>query len=295
MRADNTVRCSAEARPAFAAPTKDGIAGIAVDLCRAVAIAVLGPEGRIDFRLIDGAPGFDAIRQGRLDLTFLSGGTIAEEKLAASTLPGPPIYIDRLALMVPENSNLRRPEDLAGKTVCFVIGSPAQRALEAAFEKSGTAFSRLGFEENVEMRDAYNVGRCEAVAEEATTLAVIRQDGGVNHLTSRILDPPLALEPLFAATGTQDGQWSAAVFWLMHGLVAASAPPSAWHRSGIGLGTNSARALGLRENWRIEVTGALGSYADMLGRHTGEGSELHLGPGPSAPWPAGLLLVPSAP
>ncbi len=294
-RAQNTVRCGAEQRPGFAAPTRDGVEGLGLDLCRAAAIAVLGPGGRIDFRLLDSAAALDAVGGGKLDLVFLTGGLVAEGHLAAKVVPGPPVYIDQFALMVPEDSAFRRPQDLEGKIVCFMIGSPAQRALEAAFEGFGSEFSRLGFEEDVEMRDAYNVGRCQAIAGEATTLAVIRQDGGVNRLRSRILDQPLGLDPVLAATGSQDGAWSATVYWLLQGLVAASAAPSGWHGSGTGLDTDSASALGLREHWQADIASALGSYAEMLRRHTGEGSTLRLAPGPNAPWPAGVMLPPTVP
>ena len=51
VKAEGVVRCGASARPGFAAAGEDRITGLAVDLCRAVAVAVLGPRGRVEFRL----------------------------------------------------------------------------------------------------------------------------------------------------------------------------------------------------------------------------------------------------
>ena len=292
IRAENVVRCGAELRPGFAAGGEDGATGLAIDLCRSAAIAVLGPRGRIEFRILDGTAPFDAVRQGKLDLVFLSSGAIAEEKLAATILPGPPAFIDRWVLMVPDNSDIHRVEDLNGKTVCFMIATPAQRALETALDRSGTSVGRIGFEEDVEMQDAYNVGRCQAVVGEATAMAGMRQDGGVNRLRSRMIDPPLALDPIRAATSLEDAQWAATVAWLMHGLVSIGTRHSGWQGAVTPLDDTAARSLGLRDHWQDDITKALGTYPDMLRRHFGQGSGRDLDPGPNAPWPAGLMLPP---
>ncbi len=299
VRAEGIVRCGAGERPGFAWVGADGrITGLAVDLCRAVAIAVLGPEGRVGFQLYDAARDYDAVRDGGDDLFFLSGTEIVEEGLAPSVLQGPTVFIEALALMVPEASAARRLEDLAGVTICFMIGSGAQRALEAAADHQHVSFARLGFQESVEMLDAYDVQRCRAVVGEATQLAAMRLSGGVNHLASRILPQPLALYPVLAATGTkdgpEDGRWAALVAWVVDALVLADVPRTAWRAPGADALPLPAAALGLREHWRDEVTAALGTYGGMVKRNLGEGSALKLPPGPNAPWPAGLLLPPYA-
>lgn len=294
VRAEGIVRCGAGERPGFAWAGADGrVAGLAVDLCRAVAIAVLGSEGRVGFQLYGAGRDYDAVRGGSDDLFFLSGTEIVEEGLAPSILQGPAVFIEALTLMVPEASTGNQLGDLAGASICFMIGG-AQRALEAAAEQQHVSFARLGFQESVEMLDAYDVQRCRAVAGEATQLAAMRRSGGVNHLASRILPQPLALYPVLAATGTGDGQWAALVAWVMDALVLADAPHTAWRAPGADAFPLPAAALGLREHWREEIAAALGTYSDMLRRNLGEGSALKLPPGPNVPWPAGLLLPPYA-
>jgi general L-amino acid transport system substrate-binding protein len=126
VRQERVLRCGAEPRPGVAAVTDDGgISGLAVDLCRAAAIAVLGPEGRIAFRLYDAARDFDFVRDGTDELAFLSGAAIAAEGLAPLTVPGPAVFIEQVALLVPQASAAHRPEDLAGGTICLMIGSAA--------------------------------------------------------------------------------------------------------------------------------------------------------------------------
>ncbi len=99
--------------------------------------------------------------------------------------------VETLSVMVPRDSRAHRLRDLGGMVVCVMIASPAQQALEARLGGLRVPIIRLAFEEEAEMLDAYNVGRCQAVAEDAATLAAMRRANGVNHLASRVLAEPL--------------------------------------------------------------------------------------------------------
>lgn len=296
VRAANMLTCGAEERAGIAEVAEEGRAtGLAVELCRAVAVAVLGREGKITFTVLESARDFEALRDGRIDLAFLSGGTILAEHLADRLLPGPAVYAREEALMVPDASAVQGVRDLQGKSVCFMIGTGAERALEAALEREHVEIERSGYQEDVELRDAYNVGRCAAVAGDATFLAEVRQDGGVHALKSRILDGPLALDPLYLATGIEDARWSAIATWTFEALVLAAAPRSGYSGAGAGPLAAAVAPLGLRDGWLDDVLGTVGSYADVRRRTLGPDSDLKLAAGPNQPWPAGLMLVPASP
>ena len=50
VRAEGVLRCGGAVRPGLAFPDPDGkLAGLEVDLCRAVATAVLGSSARVEF------------------------------------------------------------------------------------------------------------------------------------------------------------------------------------------------------------------------------------------------------
>ena len=298
VRAANAVSCGAEERPGFAETNDEGSApihGLAVELCRAVAVAVLGSAGRADFTIIDSARDLDAVRDGKLDVVFLSAGTMAAEHLADRLVLGTPAFIETESVMVPEASGVRAVRDLAGASVCFMIGTGAQRAFEAALERDHIEVKRLGFGEDVELRDAYNVGRCTAVAGGGTFLAEVRQDGGVHGLKSRLLDAPLGLDPVFLATGIEDGRWSAMAGWVLQALMLGSAPRSGWTGGGPEPLARTATPLGFRDGWYGETVTATGTYADLWARNLGGGSDLKLAPGPNQPWPAGVMVVPASP
>lgn len=256
--------------------------GLALELCRAVAIAVLGPAAQVRFAVSQTDDPADGLARAKADIVFLSGGSLSDRRLAEALIPGPVVFIDQVRLMVPAASPAATMADLGGKTICLIIGSPAQRALEAVLGSGTPPIARLSFREDVELLDAYNVGRCDAAVDDASRLEAMRRLPGINRLQSRMLDPPLSLTPLLVATGIEDGAWASLVFGVLNTLIANAAPESKWHARA------SFHGPGLREGWPAEVTSALGGYTAMRARSMGAANTW-----PNAPWPEGLLTPPA--
>ncbi len=219
IRHERIVHCAAVERPGFAAMEGDGPHGRAIDLCKAAARAVLDPQGRLSFGLLDTDADFDDARAGRVDLLFLTPREVAAQKLAGLAAAGV-AYEDRFAVMVPEASAARSPRDLKDATICFMIGAPVWPVLEDTMGRRGISFRPFGFSEEVEMKDAYNVGRCQAMAGLASELGELRASAGVNHLDSRILNEPLGLDPIMVLVPADDPQWQETI----RGLKAQRAP-----------------------------------------------------------------------
>ena len=292
VKARGLVRCGSVERPGLAGPDgKGGWTGLEVDVCRAVAAAVLGAPERIEYHIYDAPKDFDAVRNQQDDIYFLTGSEIAKQKLAGKVLPGPTVFVESQAVMAPVNSAEQHLDDLAGKSICFMTASPAERTLNAHFNSIHKAWLRRGFTEDGEMNDAYNVQNCHAVAGEITTLAETRLDPGVNHLSSRILPEPLAVFPVMAATGTDDAHWSSIVAWTVHTLVSAERPETPWYMGGAGAMPIIADELGLDKDWQRRVLTAVGNYGDIFERNLGKGSAFKLDRGLNANNVAGGLLL----
>ncbi len=191
-RAD-TLTCAAEPRPGFADSDDDDTpTGTAIALCAAIARAAAGPDTPIRFTVLppDSPPGPE------IDIAFISPAIATEHRLT-QLRQGPAVLHDPIALMVPTTSPAQHPADLAGATICLMTASTAQRALEDTLAPT-TPFARLAFREDIEMFDAYNVSRCDAVVDTTTRLNDLRAAPGINHLQSRLLTPPLADDALYA-------------------------------------------------------------------------------------------------
>jgi len=294
VKARGNVRCGSVERPGLASISANGRwTGLTVDVCRAVAAAVLGSPDRIEYHVYESPKDFDAVRNQQDDLYFLTGSEINEQNLAGKVVPGPTVFVESDVVMVASASAAHHVADLAGDSICFMIGSSAERSLEAYFDVMHLGWLRRAFSEDGEMIDTYIVQNCHAIAGEVTTLAEVRLNGGVNRLVSRILPEPLTAFPVMAATGTNDAQWSAIVGWTVHALVSAERPETKWYAGGAGAMPISAQDLGLDKEWQRRVLAAVGNYGDVFERNLGKGSPLKLDRGLNANHiQGGLILSP---
>jgi len=294
VKARGIVRCGSVERPGLASVAgKDHWTGLNVDVCRSIAAAVLGSADRIEFHVYETPMQFDAVRRQEDDVYFLTGSEIDEQKLAGKVVPGPAVFLESHTVMVPSTSAAHNVGDLAGNTICFMIGSLTERSINAYFDALNKNWLRMPYSEDGEMNDAYNVQRCNAIAGEMTTLAATRLDSGVNRFTSRFLPEPLSVFPVMAATGINDAQWSAIVAWTVDTLISAERPETRWYAGGAGAMPVAAPELGLDKGWQRRVLAAVGNYGDIFERHLGKSSQLKLNRGLNAnQFSGGLFLSP---
>jgi general L-amino acid transport system substrate-binding protein len=293
IKSAGLIRCGGVSRPGLVGQSPDGreAAGLYLDLCRAVGAALLGPEGRIEFRAYDSDKAFERVENGDDDLFFLDGSEIIDHGLAGKVTLGPAIYFVSTAAMVHGRAPISHLSDLAGKSICFYQGSNAHRHLEGWMAAHRVSFVRMGYMEYGELYDAYDAGVCDAQVGENPDLAVARLKEAGAHSEGRILAEPLATFPIFAATPASDPQWSAIVAWAIYTLERAELAATPWAASGLDSIGVEGRKLGLADDWQKRVVGAAGSYADIYSRNLGEGSRLKLPRGPNAPIEAGGLFL----
>jgi general L-amino acid transport system substrate-binding protein len=277
VKAHGVIRCGSVERPGLARADSHGHwTGLNVDICRAIAAAVLKSPDRIEYHEYETPKDFDAVRNHQDDVYFLTGSEINEQKLAGKVVPGPTVFVESHAVMVVSNSSVRHVGDLTKESICFMIGSSVARSLEAYFAALHRNWLRRPFSEEGEMIDTYNVQNCRAIAGETTSLAMIRLRSGVNRLSSRILPERLTTFPIIAVTGTDDAQWSAIVGWTVHTLVSAERPETRWYAGGADAMPILAPELGLDKDWQRRVLTTVGNYDDIFTRHLGKGSSLKL-------------------
>ena len=187
------VRCGAVERPGIAVRGPDGAwHGRAVEICAAVAKAASDPTAPVEFHgyVSDLAMAKDD------HIAFLSQAEVTAPMLSRVLRPGPVIGYQTHILVVRASSPVRRPEELAGRLVCFMIGSAAEDALDDWALREAVAIERLGFQEPDEMHDAYASGKCSAMAIDTA------DEGGAmasKPLEDRALGEPLARVPIVAA------------------------------------------------------------------------------------------------
>lgn len=179
--------CGAVTRPGIAELGEDGVwRGAAVDACRAVAAKRNGADAPIAFHSYDDLPALRAASKDRL--AFLSSDELARTAMRA----GPVVAVDRQVLVVRAGSPLHEQGELAGRVVCFIVGTRAESALNQWAGSAGLRINRLAFQEPAEMGDAYNVGQCAAIAIDSAEMPA-------DH-PGRVLGSPIAEVPILMAT-----------------------------------------------------------------------------------------------
>ena len=297
IRSRGHVACAAFPRPGLARDSDGGTpSGLFGDLCHAIAIAALGPEAKYQFSALELPKDADALAKDEFDVLFLTEGEIVGAALAGRLSPGPAAFYESQRLLVPVESGIARPEDLAGKSVCFhELTDQAVEALDERFDKARITFGHAGFQEDVELIDSYNVHFCDALASESTDLARIRLQRGALKFKSRLLPEPLAVAPILTATPLEDPRWSAAVSWVVQFVVAAERPQTKWSNGGARAMSIDGAPFGLATGWRETILAGVGDYGAIFRRNLGEGSPLKLPRGLNALSSAGGLFAPPGP
>ena len=280
IREAGVLRCGGVPRAGLAAPALGGMAGLEVDLCHALAAAVLGDPARIEFHPYVLNQDFDRLRRGEDAIAFLTGSELLGNSLLDGVVPGPAVFHQTNGVMVPAGSPAQHLADLAGTMVCAEPGTGPERTLLAWFRSRDLPVKFSAWQEEEEMLDAFDVGRCPAVAMDMTALAAERATADSGHAI-RILPEPLSASPILAVTGLDDARWTAIVGWTVQTLQQPDAKALPVPGAGLGLAADwQARAL------------AGGTLADLVARNVGR--RLGLPAGLDAVWRDGGVVVPAS-
>ncbi len=291
VRGDGVVRCGGVIRPGLAFPAADQTwQGLEVDLCRAVAVAVLGANAKIEFHSYFTDKDFARLASGADDLAFLTGSEIHANNMFGAVLPGPAVFYETTRLMVQEDNPARHVADLRDTRICAEPGTGPERNLQEYMARNAIPFRQSMWQEVEEMMDAFNVGRCPAVAGEETALAALRLDSEAEGHPARVLPEPLAAAPISIATPAGDPAWAAVAHWTVQTVLTAERSPRV---QGPRLPV-PAPPLGLQPGWQDRVIEAVGTYPEAFNRSLGAGSPLELPPGLNARWDGGGLFAPPA-
>ncbi len=284
IRAAGVVSCAGTVRPGLALPATGGKwRGLEADICRAVAVAVLGSAGPTRFQSY-GTTADPVASAQPVDIAFLTASEMLARPHLEQVLPGPPVFVITHAVAVVSASPVRHLAELGPALICVEPGTGTERALGEFIHSHAMSARMFMFQEDEERLDAFQGGRCDAVAGEAPNLAAMAAGMGNSHWM-RLLPEPIAAVPIYATTSNDDARWASVVAWTIHTLMANDSADAA--RLPLDL-----TALDLAPDWQARVFAAVGSYADIFDRNLGDQSPLGLPRGLTASWSNGGTSVP---
>ncbi|MBS0538658.1 MAG: transporter substrate-binding domain-containing protein [Proteobacteria bacterium] len=279
--------------------------GLDVDLCRAVAAAVLGVATRVDFVPLPSDRRFDALRAGTVDMMARNTTVTLQRDAAADIQFAAVNYYDGQAIVVPKASAARELADLRDGSICLTRGSTHELNLQNLFRVRKLSVRPLAFADEGAMYEAFLNGECVAVTQDATALisTFVRRNKAA---AVRMLPEIISREPLGPYVRGGDKAWLDVVRWTHNAMVEAEALELTQSnvdrerreshdmlvRNLLGRAPGNGRALGLDESWAFNVIVQVGNYGESFERNLGSRSPLGLRRGANALWRDGGQMYP---
>ena len=284
VKARGTVRCGVSTGfPGFALPDSQGIyRGLDVDVCRAVAAAVLGDSAKVQYVPLTAVQRFTALQSGEVDVLARNATwTYARNVQLGLTFTGVNYY-DGTAFMVAKSSPVAHAKDLNGATICAQAGTETLGGVQDYFSRNGLKFSPVTFESVELMKAAFTGGLCDAITSDSTQLIGIRSSLPA-AAEYRLLPEMVTKEPLSPAVRGGDDQWANVVRWSFFAMVdaeelglnsknvrdqaASSADPNV--QRFVGKIGDLGKMLGLEAPWALNIVAQVGNYDESFTRNLG--------------------------
>ncbi len=306
VKARGSLNCGTSSGLAgFSAPDASGNwDGFDVDLCRAVAAAVLGDPMAVDFTPLSPKTRFTALAAGEIDmLSRNTTWTFSRDVDLKFTFVGVNYY-DGQGFMVRKDLGVTSAKELDGAAVCIQTGTTTELNLADFFRVNNISYEPVPIETNAEAQEQYLAEACDAYTTDRSGLAATRAafEEPDDHI---ILPEIISKEPLGPVVRHGDDAWADVVRWTLNALIAAEEygvssanvtelANAAGDNPEINrlLGTEGTLGdmFGLESDWAVKVISTVGNYGEIFERHIGENTPIGLARGLNAQYTDGGLL-----
>jgi len=279
VRSKGYVQCGVNTGLAgFSQPDSKGVwRGIDVDVCRAVAAAVLGDASKVRYTPLTAQQRFTALQSGEVDiLSRNTTWTLSRDTGLGINFVGTNYY-DGQAFMARRKLNVTSAKQLDGATVCVQPGTTTELNLADYFRANGMSFRPVVIEKLEEVLNAYFAGRCDVYTTDQSGLVAVLASRAPNPEEHVILPEVISKEPLGPAVRHGDDQWFDIVKWSLFAMIEAeelgltsknvekqgsSKNPSI--QRFVGATGELGKMLGLDNRWALEIVKQVGNYGESF-------------------------------
>ena len=288
----------------FSLPDSQGVwRGLDADYCRAVAAAVLGDPAKVRFAPMTAATRFTALQSGEIDVLMRNSTEtyLRDTSIGLTTLPVN--FYDGQGFAVKKSAGVKSVAELNGATVCMAQGTTHEQNALEWFTARQIKFLPVILENQDTMYQAFFSGRCDALSQDSSALAVAVAIIADKPGDYTVLPERISKEPLGAFVRQGDEGWAKIVRWTLSVMIEAeelgvtqaaadtlSATGTAAQKRLLGVGDDMGKPLGLDPKWPGAVIRAVGHYGESFERNVGQGSQLKLARGLNALWNQGGLM-----
>ena len=283
--------------------------GFDVDICRAVAVAILGDANAIAFRPLAAAERPTALASGEIDmLSRNTTWTLSRDTEWGATF-GPTTFYDGQGIMVKVDFGVSTIAELGEEsvTMCATAGTTTELNITDLSDKLDADWELSTFPDFDAIMDAYEAGACDAFTSDISSL-LSRKATSADPAAHFVLPGAISKEPLGPVSPQNDAQFADIIRWTVWGLMQAEEFGVTSDNIGdfmgsddagigrlLGLGDNVAgEFLGINDQFMVDVITQLGNYGEIFDRNLGPDTIFGLERGFNDLWTRGGLLY-SAP
>ena len=254
--------------------------GFDIDLCRALATAVLGDPNAIEIRLITAAERGPTIQSGEVDMlvrtvTWTSSRDSQWGNYAQT------MFYDGQGFLVNKNLGVSSAYELDGASVCVTQGTTTELNLADFASQNNLDITAVTFEDTDAVVAAYESGQCDAFTNDRSQLAALGSAMS-DPMAHTILPETISEEPLGPVVPHGDDQWFDIVKTVMgiliyaeaYGVESGNVPSAVTGDTKVdrlmGLeGSFGQESLGLSQTAAQDVIKAVGNYGEIYDRNLG--------------------------
>ncbi|TAK50212.1 MAG: amino acid ABC transporter substrate-binding protein [Xanthobacteraceae bacterium] len=286
--------------PGFSSPDDKGVwTGLDVDVCRAIAAAVLDDPMKVKFVPLSAKDRFTALQSGELDvLSRNTTWTLSRDTSLGLNFTGVSYY-DGQGFLVRRSLKVNSARDLGGASICVQTGTTNEQNVADYFKANNLKYEVIAFSTADETLKTYEAGRCDVFTSDVSQLYAQRLKLAApnDHI---VLPDVISKEPLGPVVRHGDDQWFDIVKWTLYAMINAEElgvtkanvdsmlkSPAPEIKRLLGVEGNLGEQLGLTKDWVVRIIRHVGNYGESFERNVGSGSPLAIDRGLNRLWNKG--------
>ncbi len=290
----------------FSAPDDKGQwRGLDIDLCSAVAAAVLGDAAKYKAVPLNSQQRFTALQSGEIDLLARNTTVTQQRDTALGAIHAGINFYDGQGFLVLKELGVKSAKELDGATICMQTGTSNENTMADWARANNISYKPVVIEQFNEVVKAFLAGRCDVFSTDASGLASIRVSRMQDPDAYEVLPEIISKEPLGPFVRQGDDAWLNIVKWSLTAMLAAEElgitsanvdehlqSPNPNVRRLLGVTPGAGKNLGLDEEWAYNIVKQVGNYGESFERNVGMDSPLKIKRGLNALWTEGGLMYP---
>ncbi len=290
--------------PGFATvDSSNNWSGLDIDLCRAVAAALLGDATKVKYTPLNAKERFTALQSGEIDvLSRNTTWTSSRESALGLNFAGVNYY-DGQGFMAKKSLGVNSALELDGASVCVQAGTTTELNLTDYFRANNMKYNPVVYENNDEVNKAYEAGRCDVLTTDQSGLYAtrVKMANADEHV---ILPEVISKEPLGPAVRQGDDEWADVVRWTLFamiqaeefGLTSANVDQVKGETNNpdiqrfLGVIEEKGKELGMPNDFAVQIIKQVGNYGESFERNVGTNTPLKIERGLNALWKDGGLM-----